>query len=166
MHTDTSESRRLKRSLGYGILFHVATVLLCNHHRCCWYCMLYLQNCWFENTVTWVLGMFFSNWNLFDCHYWHHQWQKGPMKIRSKSSVSLLSINNANKLVQTSPKLLVPMGTKQNYNHMFHALTRDERFLVVLLFDKITQAKSSLAGIKPWTVWNIRRSWPGMEMWR
>lgn len=41
------------------------------------------------------------------------------------------------------------MGTEQYYNHMFHALTRDERFLVVLLFDKITQANSNLAGIKP-----------------
>lgn len=66
------------------------------------------------------------------------------MKIRYKLSVSPLSINNANKLVQTFLKLFGSMGTKQHYNHMFHSLTRDKGFLVVLLFDITTQANSSL----------------------
>lgn len=69
------------------------------------------------------------------------------MKIRYKSLVSPFSINNAYKLIQTSLTLFGSMGTKQHYNHMFHSLTRDKGFWVVLLFDKITQANSSLAEI-------------------
>lgn len=40
-------------------LIHILTVMLLL------YCILFLQNCRFENTIT--LGMFFSNWTLWDC---------------------------------------------------------------------------------------------------
>lgn len=53
---------------------------------------------------------------------------------------------------------------QNNIMIMFHSLTRDKGFWVVLLFDKITQANSSLAGINSWTAWYIR-SWPDMESW-
>lgn len=55
-------------------------------------------------------------------------WRTEPSRVLTetgcKSSISLLSINSADKVVQTAMKLLGPMVTKQHTcNQYFHSLT-------------------------------------------